>query len=485
MHKIAADTGEAGVRALAAGIDVELPDTLGFGQHLVQRVRSGGIPESLIDRAARRLLTQKVELGLLDPDWSPEKSVAGAAAVDLDSPGNRALARELAERSIVLLDAGEALPLRPGLRRMAVVGPCADEPRTFMGCYSYPNHVLTRHPGLGLGVEALSLLDALRAELPDAEFVHERGCDVRGDDRSGFAAAAAAAREADLCVVAVGDLAGMFGHGTSGEGCDADDLRLPGVQEELLAELAATGTPVVVVVVSGRPYALGDVHGGAAALVQAFMPGEEGGAALAGVLSGRVQPSGKLPVQIPRGPGGQPGTYLQPPLGADSHGISNLDPTPLFPFGYGASYTTFEVGDLRVSDAEVRTDGEFMVTVRVRNTGGRAGEEVVQLYLHDVVAEVTRPVRQLAGFGRVRLEPGAAADVTFRVHADRTAFTGRDLRRIVEPGDIEVLVGTSAAHLPCQGTVRLTGPVRAVGHDRRLVTPLSVVEQEPSDAGQS
>ncbi|MGI5282328.1 glycoside hydrolase family 3 N-terminal domain-containing protein [Nonomuraea polychroma] len=479
MHKIAADPEEAGVRALTAGIDVELPDTLGFGQHLVERVRKGEIPESLIDRAARRLLTQKVQLGLLDPDWTPEKSVAGAAAVDLDSPGNRELARELAERSIVLLDAGDVLPLRPGLcelRRVAVVGPCADEPRTFMGCYSYPNHVLTRHPGLGLGVEAPSLLDALRAELPDAEIVHERGCDVRGDDRSGFAAAAAAVRGADLCVVAVGDLAGMFGHGTSGEGCDADDLRLPGVQEDLLAELAATGTPVVVVVVSGRPYALGAAHDLAAGLVQAFMPGEEGGAAIAGVLSGRVQPSGKLPVQIPRGHGGQPGTYLQPPLGANSHGISNLDPTPLFPFGHGASYTTFEVDDLRISDTEVPTDGEFTVSVRVRNTGGRAGEEVVQLYLHDVVAQVTRPVRQLTGFARVPLEPGAEARVSFRVHADRTAFTGRDLRRIVEPGDVEVLVGRSAADLPCRGVVRLTGTTRVVGHDRRLVTPASVEE---------
>ncbi|GAA3203761.1 beta-xylosidase/alpha-l-arabinosidase [Nonomuraea helvata] len=491
MHHVAADTLEAGAQALAAGIDVELPDTLGFGQHLVERVRGGELPESLIDRAVRRLLTQKVQLGLLDPDWTPEKSVSAAAAVDLDSPGNRALARELAERSIVLLDAGTALPLRPGLRRVAVVGPCADDPRTFMGCYAFPNHVLPRHPGLGLGVEAPSLLDALRAELPDTELVHERGCDVQGEDRSGFAAAAAAAREADLCVVAVGDLAGLFGHGTSGEGCDADDLRLPGVQEDLLAELAATGTPVVVVVVSGRPYALGAAHAGAAALVQAFMPGEEGGAAIAGVLSGRVQPSGRLPVQIPRGHGGQPGTYLQPPLGTNSQGISNLDPTPLFPFGYGASYTTFEVGDLRVDAAEVPTDGEFAVSVRVRNTGGRAGEEVVQLYLHDVLAQVTRPVRQLAGFARVRLEPGASARVTFLVHADRTAFTGRDLRRIVEPGEIEVFVGTSAADLPCWGTVRLTGPVRVVGHDRRLVTPVTVSEvpeaseQEGSDAGQS
>ncbi|PZG08495.1 glycoside hydrolase family 3 N-terminal domain-containing protein [Nonomuraea aridisoli] len=478
MHRVAADPAEAGAQALSAGIDVELPDTLGYGRQLAERVRRGELPESLIDRAARRLLTQKVEQGLLDPGWSPEASVTGADTVDLDSPANRALARELAERSIILLDAGTALPLlgegRTAPGRVAVVGPGAHDPRTFMGCYAFPNHVLPRHPGLGLGIEAPSVLDALREELPGAEIRYEKGCEVRGDDRSGFAAALAAARDADVCVAVVGDLAGLFGQGTSGEGCDAEDLRLPGVQADLLAELSATGTPVVVVVVSGRPYALGEVHERAAALVQAFMPGEEGGAAIAGVLSGRVQPAGRLPVQIPRTPGGQPGTYLQPPLGTDSHGISNLDPTPLFPFGYGSSYTSFEVGDLELSETEVPTDGEFTASVTVRNTGGRAGEEVVQLYLHDVLAQVTRPVRQLTGFARVRLEPGESRRVSFLVHTDRTAFTGRDLRRIVEPGDVEVFVGTSAADLPCQGVVRLTGPVRHVGHDRRLVTPVEI-----------
>ncbi len=478
MHQIAADFDEAGVIALTAGVDVELPDTLGFGRHLAERVRRGELAEEVIDRAARRLLRQKVELGLLDPDWTPEGSVAGAGDVDLNSPGNRALARELAERSIILLDAGTALPLlgegRQAPRRVAVVGPCADDPRTLMGCYAFPNHVLPRHPGLGLGIEAPSVLAALRAELPDAEIRYERGCDWRDADRSGFAAAAEAAREADLCVAVVGDLAGLFGQGTSGEGCDAADLRLPGVQADLLAELAATGTPVVVVVVSGRPYALGEVHSRAAGLVQAFMPGQEGAAAIAGVLSGRVQPTGRLPVQIPRDIGGQPGTYLQPPLGANSEGISNLDPSPLFPFGHGMSYTTFEVGDLHISDTEVPTDGEFTVSVTVRNTGGRAGVEVVQLYLHDVVGQVTRPVRQLAGFAQVPLEPGGSARVRFRVHADRTAFTGRDLRRIVEPGDIEVLVGRSASDLPCRGVVKLTGPLREVGVGRTLVTPVEV-----------
>jgi beta-xylosidase len=478
MHRVATDAGDAGALALAAGLDVELPDTVGFGDHLVERVRRGEVSEDLVDRAVRRLLAQKVRLGLLDPDWTPEGSVAGADRVDLDSEGNRALARELAERSIVLLDAGSALPLlgegRPAPRRVAVVGPCAGDPRTFMGCYAFPNHVLPNHPGLGLGVDVPSAADALREELAGVDVVHAAGCEVLGDERSGFVEAVAAARGADVCIAMVGDLAGLFGRGSSGEGCDAEDLRLPGVQAELLDELLATGTPVVVVVVSGRPYALGDVHGRAAALVQAFMPGEEGGAALAGVLSGRVCPGGKLPVQVPRSAGGQPGTYLQPPLGAENTGTSNLDPRPLFPFGYGSSYTTFEVGDLRLSEGEVPTDGEFAVTVGVRNTGARAGDEVVQLYLHDVVAQVTRPVRQLAGFARVHLEPGEAADVRFRVHADRAAFTGRDLQRIVEPGELEVLVGTSSADLPCRGRLLFTGGLRVVGPDRQLVTPVEV-----------
>jgi beta-xylosidase len=480
-HHVAADFGDAGAQAVTAGIDVELPNTLGF-DGLAERVRRGEVPESAVDRAARAILLQKAGFGLLDPDWTPEGSVAAADATDLDSPANRAIARELAERSVILLDAGSALPLGPDLRKVAAVGPCAGDPRTFMGCYAFPNHVLPRYPELGPGIEVQTAVDALRAELPGVEVTYAQGCPVLGDDRSGFPAALAAARDADLCVAFVGDLAGLFGRGSSGEGCDAPDLRLPGVQADLLAELLGTGTPIVVVVVSGRPYALGDVHGRAAGLVQAFLPGEEGAPAIAGVLSGRVQPGGKLPVQIPRHPGGQPGTYLQPALGVERLGISTVDPTPLFPFGYGGSYTTFDVDDLRISDTEVATDGRFTVSVRVRNTGSRAGTEVVQLYLHDVVAQVTRPVRQLAGFARVPLEPGAAAQVRFHVHADRTAFTGRDLERIVEPGDLDVLVGTSAADLPCHGRVRLTGPVRAVGHDRRLVTPVEI-SPSPSHSG--
>jgi len=478
MHRVAADADAAGALALSAGTDVELPDTIGFGQGLLDKVESGEVSEDLVDRAARRLLLQKVRLGLLDPDWTPAGSVR-KDEVDLDSAGNRVIARELAERSIVLLDAGTALPLlgdgRPALGKVAVVGPAAGNPKTFMGCYAFPNHVLPRYPDRELGIEVLSAVDALRHELGNVELVHEQGCTVTGDDRSGIPAAVEAARDADLCIAYVGDLSGLFGHGSSGEGCDAEDLHLPGVQGELLSQLLDTGTPVVVVVVSGRPYALGEFVDRTAGLVQAFMPGQEGGAAIAGVLSGRVVPGGKLPVQIPRHVGGQPGTYLQPPLGGvESAGISGLETVPLFPFGFGSSYTTFEVSDLRLSATEIGTDGEFTATVRVRNTGSRAGDEVVQLYLHDVVAQVARPVKLLTGFARVSLAPGAATDVAFHVHADRTAYTGPDLVRIVEPGDIDVLVGTSSADLPCQGTVRFTGDTRTVGHDRTMVTPVDL-----------
>ena len=307
-----------------------------------------------VDRAARRALLAKAQLGLLDAGWTPEASVAHAAEVDLDSPANRELAREVAERSVVLLDAGTALPIRseqrPLPRKVAVVGPCADDALTFMGCYAFPTHVLPRHPRAGLGIEVPTALDALRAELAEVEVVHETGCGVMGEDRSGFPAAVEAARDADLCVAFVGDLAGLFGHGSSGEGCDAEDLRLPGVQADLVEELLATGTPVVLVVVSGRPYALGAFHGRVAGLVQSFFPGEEGGSAIAGVLSGRLCPGGKLPVQVPRRAGGQPSTYLQPPLGGiESAGITSVDSTPLYPFGYGGSYTSFELDDVRAS----------------------------------------------------------------------------------------------------------------------------------------
>ncbi|WP_328745589.1 glycoside hydrolase family 3 C-terminal domain-containing protein [Streptomyces sp. NBC_00285] len=473
MHRIAADYGEASARALTAGIDVELPDTLCYGEPLAELVRAGTVSEDLVDRAVRRVLHQKAELGLLDADFTPEVDIK--EPIDLDPPAHRALARELAEQSIILLDnrAG-LLPLAADTASIALVGPCADDANAFFGCYSFPNHVLPHHPGHDNGIEALSLLDALAMELPRALISYEQGCPVKDTDRAGFDAAVEAARRAQVCVAVVGDRAGLFGLGTSGEGCDAEDLSLPGVQGELVEALLATGTPVVLLAVSGRPYALGAYADRAAAVVQAFFPGEEGGPALAGVLSGRTTPSGRLPVQIPRTPGGQPGTYLHAPLGGNTEGVSNLDPTPAYPFGHGLSYTTFAYDGFELSAQEIRTDGEVEISCLVRNTGEVPGSEVVQLYTADPIAQLPRPVTQLTGYARVRLGPGEQRRVTFRLHTDRLAYTGPGLHRIVEPGEITVMIGASSTDIRLTGTIHLTGPVREPGHDRVLNTPADV-----------
>ncbi|WP_411148350.1 glycoside hydrolase family 3 N-terminal domain-containing protein [Streptomyces sp. A30] len=464
LHRVAETEAEAAHAALAAGVDVELPTLKCYGTPLLEAVGAGSVLESLIDRAARRVLLQKCELGLLDEDWDPEP----AGRIILDSAANRALARRLAEESVVLLDNPDGLlPLAPDTR-IAVVGPRADDALAMLGCYSFPSHVLTHHPEVPMGVEIPTLLESLRAELPDAKVTFAEGCGVSDPDTSGFEEAVARTAEADVCVAVLGDRAGLFGRGTSGEGCDASDLHIPGAQGELLDALVATGVPVVLILLTGRPYALGRWDGRLAAVVQAFFPGEEGGPAVAGVLSGRVNPSGRLPVSVPRVPGGQPWTYLQPPLGLKAD-VSNLDPTPLYPFGHGRAYTAFTWEDFTDGpQAEVDTDGSYDVSVTVRNTGDRAGAEVVQLYLHDPVASVTRPDVRLIGYRRLPLEPGESAHVTFRFHPDLSAFTDRSGRRVVEPGALELRLAASSADVRHTARLALTGPVRVLGPDRRL-----------------
>jgi beta-xylosidase len=476
QHAVAGTPGAAAALALNAGVDVELPTVRCYGEPLRAAVAAGDVAPEILDRAVARVLRQKCELGMLDAGWSPvpgsPEPGIDSPGLDLDPPASRTLARRLAEQSVILLaNTAEALPLAH-TAAIAVVGPLADDPLACFGCYTMPRHLSGRHhPQALTGVETVTVLDALRAELPVAR--HARGCDVRSADRSGFAAAVAAARAAEVVVAVVGDEAGLFGRGTSGEGCDATDLRLPGVQEDLLHALADTGKPVIAVLITGRPYAIGDVAGRLAGVVQAFFPGEQGGTAIAGVLSGRVVPSGKLPVEMPGSAAGQPSSYLRSRLAA-GHAGSCVDPAPLFAFGHGLSYTTFSHEDLLVSPAEVPTDGLVEISCTVRNTGSRAGAEVVQLYLSDPVAQVVRPVRWLAGFARVELEPGQARRVAFGLHADRTAFCALTSERIVEPGEIGVAVGGSSDRLPLRGSFTLTGPSRITGPDRVLETEVSV-----------
>ena len=512
MHAVAADRGEAAALALQAGIDIELPSGDAYLEPLAAKVRDGSLDEAFVDRAVLRALAQKDDLGLLDPaafdDGPPEE-------IDLDSPMHQEVARRLAEESVVLLSNDGVLPLlRDGAApaRVAVVGPNAHRAEALMGCYSFANHVLAHHPGLPLGFDIPTVFEGLAAafhasgvEPPELRFVE--GCSAEGDDTSGFAEAVSAVESSDVAVVVVGDDAGLFGRGTVGEGNDTESLELPGVQRRLVDALLATGTPVVLVLLTGRPYAVGWALDGPdgtdgpdaagprpSAVVQAFFPGEGGGLAVADVLVGRVNPSGRLPVSMPRAAGAQPYSYLHPRLGGPSD-VTSTDPTPVRPFGFGLSYTTFEYTDLEVSPSVVAGE-PFTAAVTVTNTGTVAGVDVVQLYGHDVVGSVARPLVQLLGYARTDLEPGESRRLELTVPTARLAFSDRRMVRVVEPGDVEVWFGAhSAASRRATSTgdstggaitnVRATGTTELPGAatDRhRLTVTGDVHEVTPADA---
>ncbi|QKJ21054.1 glycoside hydrolase family 3 C-terminal domain-containing protein [Microbacterium hominis] len=476
LHGTSETWTDAARDALRAGVDVELPTVKTFGADLVAAVERGDVDEALIDRALRRVLAQKAALGLLDPDWSPvPPALAGApvdagavrGTVDLDPPANRALARRAAEQAVVLLRNDGVLPLSAGgAPRIAVIGPTADDPYAVLGCYSFPAHVGVRHPEVPLGIALPTLRESLAAEFPGARFEYAAGTSIDGGETAGFAEAVAAASRADVVVLALGDRAGLFGRGTSGEGCDAGDLSLPGAQQALLDAVLAAGAPTVVTLLAGRPYALGAAPQRAAAIVQSFFAGEEGTGAIAGVISGRVNPSGRLPVSVPADPGAQPSTYLAARLGRHNE-VSNIDPTPAYAFGHGLGYSPFVWSDVQASATAIATDGTVTVSLTVGNAGARDGAEVVQLYLHDPVASVVQPVQRLIAYARVDVAAGARVRVSFAVPADLAAFTGVDGRRIVEPGEIVLGFGRSSADIVATCGVRLTGDApRPVGSHR-------------------
>ncbi len=467
LHGVADSLGEAAALALEAGIDVELPSLKAYGAPLLAAVADGVVDESLIDRAVTRVLQQKCELGLLDPDWAPLDPVE----VDLDGPESREVALELARRSVVLLANDGSLPLASNAS-VALVGPRADTPEAMLGCYSFPMHVLVHHPGTEAGLRIRTVREAL-ADTFDVTYA--LGCPVLGGEDADIEAAAAIAADAEVCVVVLGDQAGLFGNGTSGEGCDVVDLTLPGRQEELLEAVLATGTPVVAVLLVGRPYDLSRQADRLAGLVCGFFPGEEGAQAIADVLSGRVNPSGRLPVSFPGAGSTHPSTYLAPPLGLRNE-VSVIDPTPLFGFGHGLSYVGATWGTTTtMSGTRWATDGTCEVVLQLANDADREVSEVVQVYLHDKSASVVRPVQQLVGAARIDLAPGQQARVCFELSADLTSFTGRDLVRIVEPGDVELWVGASSTDIREVLPLELVGPTRVVGVDRAL-EPVVTVE---------
>jgi beta-glucosidase len=489
FHFVAGSHREAAALALNAGIEVELPTTVCYGRALKDALERGDVDLAMINDAVRSHLTLKSRLGLFDDPYVDE----GRAVEVFDTPKQRELAREIARQSMVLLKNDGLLPLKGDIQTLAVIGPNADSGRNLMGDYCYdamanlvrlqgpPDHAFTPENLAGIKpheVRMVTVLEGIRSAAPKgAEVRYAKGCEVMGEDRSGFAEAVALAGEADAVVLVLGDKSGLTPDCSMGETRDSATLRLPGVQAELAEAVLALGKPVVVVLVSGRPYAIPELAEGADAILAAWLPGEEGGPAVAEVLFGAVNPGGKLPITFPRAVGQLPLVYNDKPSGMKSNWyIDYTDETvePLYPFGHGLSYTSFEYSDLTVNPDRATVGESISVSMQIRNTGEVAGDEVIQFYTHQITASTPRPLRELRGYRRVTLEPGETRRVTFDLPVDQLAFYDRSLRLHLEPGEVEALVGSSSEDIRLSAIFEITGEGQLPVMDRVYDCPVRI-----------
>lgn len=488
QHKLTGDLGTAAALGLRAGVDAELPSSVAYGEPLLRALADGRVDEALLDLTVGRVLRMKFQLGLFERPLVDPPSAATLAELATDEAR---IGRELARRSIVLVENDGILPLATDLRRVAVIGPIAASARDLLGDYSHLLHIETlremRDQNNAFGfpltdrivtVDELAgrqtILDAISQRLGETEIHHARGSGLRDGTDDEIEEAVAVARSADVAVVVLGERSGLTDDATTGEFRDRRDLGFIGRQQDLLEAVVATGTPVVLVVVSGRPLAIEWAAAHCAAVLLAWVPGESGPEAIVDVLVGDENPGGKLPISIPRHVGQIPISYRHHPTGGRSNWkgayVDGLA-TPLWPFGFGRSYTAFELSHLRLDRTELPTeDGEVVVSVDVANVGERRGDEVVQLYVRDDDATVARPVLELRGFSRVSLLPGERRTVSFRLAAEQFAYVGADYRRIIEAGVISVFVGSSSADLPLTASFTLVGPNIHLVDRRRFLT---------------
>ncbi|HBB89860.1 MAG TPA: glycosyl hydrolase [Blastocatellia bacterium] len=435
-HGLAANDQDAARLALNAGVDMEMVSRL-FNQHGPQLLREGRVSQATIDDAVRRILRIKFRLGLFEHPYSDETRESRS----LLTSENRAAARAIADRSMVLLkNEHETLPLNKTVHSIAVIGPLADDHRSPLGWWS----------GDGKPEDTVTPLMGIKARLSPATKVgYAKGCDTQGDSSEGFAEAVALARDSDVAIVFVGESAEMVG-----EAASKSSLDLTGRQMDLVKAVQATGKPTIVVLINGRPLTIGWIVENTPAVLEAWMGGTEAGNAIADVLFGDVNPSGKLPVTWPRTVGQVPIYYNhmntgRPPEANNRYTSKYLDVpwTPQFPFGYGLSYTQFKITNLQLSAPHISPAGKLMVSVDVQNAGPREGAEVVQLYLRDIAASMTRPVKELKGFQRITLAAGEKKRVEFILAAEQLGFWNREMRFVVEPGEFKVMVGANSDDL--------------------------------------
>jgi beta-glucosidase len=433
-HGVVANEEEAAAAALNAGVEMEMVSRSynAFGEKLLREKK---LSLATIDEAVRRVLRIKFRLGLFDRPYADEERESTA----LLRPESIRLARDIAGRSMVLLkNDRDILPLDKNVGSIAVIGPLADDRAAQLSCWA----------GDGKEEDMVSPLAGIRAKVSAQTKVgYAKGGDAKGDSTAGFEEAVNLAKQSDIAIVVVGETADMVG-----EAASRSTLDLPGKQLELVQAIHATGKPTVVVLVNGRPLSIAWVADNVPAILESWMGGSQGGHAIADVLFGDVNPGGKLPVTFPRSVGQSPMYYNylntgRPPEAENKYTSKYLDMpwTPLFAFGFGLSYTKFKISNLQMSAPRVTANGKLTVNVEVENTGRRAGDEVVQLYIRDPVASLSRPVKELKGFQRVTLQPGEKRRVQFELDRDHLGFWNRQMRFVVEPGEFRVMVGSSSA----------------------------------------
>ena len=432
-HGYAANDKEAALHALNAGVDMEMVSRL-FNEHGPALLNERKWTQATVDEAVRRILRIKFRLGLFERPYVDE-SLEKTAYLTAES---RAAAREIAAKSMVLLkNDRETLPLAKTIGSIAVIGPLADDKRSPLGWWA----------GDGRDEDTVTALAGIRSKVSgQTKVLYAKGCDVTGDSDAGFAEAVAAARNSDVAIVVVGESKDMVG-----EAASRATLDLPGRQMDLVKEVARAGKPTIVVLINGRPPAIGWIVDNVPAILESWMGGSESGNAIADILFGDVNPGGKLPVTFPRLTGQVPIYYNylntgRPPDANNRYTSKYFDApwTPQFPFGFGLSYTQFKISNLAISATQIRPDGTIRVTADVENTGRRAGDEVVQLYIRDVTASIARPVKELKGFQRITLQPGEKRNVQFVLGPEHLGFYNRDMRFVVEPGEFRVMVGANS-----------------------------------------
>lgn len=434
-HGFAPTKKAAAEMALEAGVDMDMQSGL-FLNYLPELVKEGEVSIERINKSVARILRMKYKLGLFKDPYR-YSNIERQKEIIL-SEKNRAIARKMARQSIVLLkNKNDLLPLGKDIKSIAVIGPLADNQKAVLG----PWH------GAGHWEDAISLLTGIKEAVgSDVNIYYAKGSEITGTDKSGFEEAVTAARKAEVAIVAVGEAARM-----SGEAASRATLGLPGVQQDLLKAIHETGTPVVMVLMNGRPLTITWADEHVSAILETWFLGVEAGPAIADVLFGEYNPSGKLTVTFPRVVGQVPLFYNHKNTGRpgdpDKKYTSkyiDVKNSPLYPFGYGLSYTTFKYSNMSLSNNQISKTDSVQVSVTVTNTGGRAGQEIVQLYIHDLFAGVTRPVKELRGFRKIYLNSGESKRVTFTVGPEDLSFYNREMEKVVEPGKFKIMIGSSS-----------------------------------------